>query len=90
MQALGGAYVMRQAEDAPPIILLEVPFDAGRQVVREASGPQWVRGHAPPMEYRLLNPLIWRVPVEEMSGGGEQKPVVEEVRGASAQGRRNV
>jgi hypothetical protein len=86
VQALGGTYVMRQAEDAPPIILLEVPFDAGRQVVREALELNWVSGHAPPMEYRLLNPLIWGVPVEEMSGGGEQKPVVEEVQGASAQG----
>ena len=68
VQALGGTYVMRQAEDAPPIILLEVPFAAGRQVVREALDLNWASGHAPPMEYRLLNPLIWDVPVDEMGG----------------------
>jgi hypothetical protein len=79
LQALGGTYVMRQAEDAPPIILLEVPFEAGRQVVREALELNWASGQAPPMEYRLLNPLIWEVPVEELSGGeGEQKPAAEE------------
>jgi hypothetical protein len=74
VQALGGTYVMRQAEDAPPIILLEVPFDAGRQVVREALELNWAGGHAPPMEYRLLNPLIWDVSVEEMDGGAEAQP----------------
>lgn len=79
VQALGGTYVMRQAEDAPPIILLEVPFEAGRQVVREALELNWASGHAPPMEYWLLNALIWEVPVEELSGGeGKQKLAAEE------------
>jgi hypothetical protein len=79
LQALGGTYVMRQAEDAAPIMLLEVPFDAGRQVVREALELNWAGGHAPPKEYRLLNPLIWDVAVEEMGGGEGEQPAVEEV-----------
>ncbi len=68
VQALGGTYMMRQSEDAPPIILLEVPFDAGRRVVREALELNWASGHLPPMEYRLLNPLIWEVPAGALNG----------------------
>ena len=71
--------MMRQTEDAPPIILLEVPFAAGRQVVREALELNWAGGHAPPMEYRLLNPLIWDEPAGDLRGAqAGQHPAADE------------
>jgi hypothetical protein len=85
VQALGAIYMMRQAEDAPPIILLEVPFAAGRQVVREALELNWAGGHTPPMEYRLLNPLIWDEPVGDLDGAqAGPEPAADEPADAAA------
>lgn len=45
--------------DAPPILLLEVTFNTGRELVRRALEMNWASGHPTPPEYRLLNYLIW-------------------------------
>ena len=58
---LGANYVIRQAEDALPITLLEVPLEAGRQAVRAALELNWEYGTSVPLEYRLLNPVIWEL-----------------------------
>jgi hypothetical protein len=58
-QPLGGRYTIQQTSDMPPILLLEAPFDMGRQVVRQALAFNWAGEQLPPMEYRLLNSLIW-------------------------------
>jgi hypothetical protein len=60
-QPLGSTYLIRQTEDAPTIMLLEAPLDLGRAVVRAALELNWAAGEPPPMEYRLLNPLIWEL-----------------------------
>jgi hypothetical protein len=60
-QPLGSSYIIQQAGDMPPILLLEAPFEVGRQTVREALALNWASRQAPPMEYRLLNPLIWEM-----------------------------
>jgi len=48
----------------PPITFLEAPFDAGRRAVREAQELNWQSGTPAPLEYRLLNPLIWSTPLD--------------------------
>jgi hypothetical protein len=55
----GALHTVAQSEDMPPITFLEVAFDTGRQVVREALALNWQSGTPTPLEYRLLNPLIW-------------------------------
>lgn len=39
---------------------LEAPFDYGRQRVLDAHRAHGLAGHAPPLIYRLLNPLLWQ------------------------------
>jgi hypothetical protein len=58
-QPTGSLHAIQTVKDAPPILLLEVPFDVGREAVREALALNWASGHPTPLEYRLLNPLIW-------------------------------
>jgi hypothetical protein len=58
---LGSDYVIRQAEDAPPIRLLEVPLEAARLAVHDALELNWAGGTRLPMEYRLLSPAIWEL-----------------------------
>ena len=59
LPALGQMYTVPQPSDAPPITLLRVPFEVGCQAVQEALAWHWDTGTVPPVEYRLLNPLIW-------------------------------
>jgi hypothetical protein len=59
---VGALHAVAQAADMPPITFLEVPFDVGRQAVREALVLNWQSGNPTPLEYRLLNPLIWSTP----------------------------
>jgi len=59
LPAPGQAYTIPQPSDAPPITLLRVPFEVGYQAVQEALVWHWDAGTVPPLEYRLLNPLIW-------------------------------
>ena len=58
-QPLGTLHAVAQSADMPPITFLEVTFDAGRQTIREALELNWQGGNPTPLEYRLLNPLIW-------------------------------
>ncbi|PKO22657.1 MAG: hypothetical protein CVU38_08135 [Chloroflexi bacterium HGW-Chloroflexi-1] len=52
-------YTIPQPGDTPPITFLQVPFEVGYQAVQEALAWHWDAGTVPPLEYRLLNPLIW-------------------------------
>jgi hypothetical protein len=52
----------------PPITFLEVTFDAGRRAVREALELNWQAGKPAPLEYRLLNPLIWNTKLDPEAG----------------------
>jgi hypothetical protein len=61
-QPEGTLHTIAQSDDLPPISLLEVSSDLGRQVVHEALEQNWNTGHPTPMEYRLLNRAIWRLP----------------------------
>jgi hypothetical protein len=56
---LGTLHTVAQTPDMPPITFVEVAFDAGRQAVREALALNWQDGKPTPLEYQLLNPLIW-------------------------------
>jgi hypothetical protein len=67
-QPLGTLHTVAQSADMPPITFLEVPFDAGRQAVREALGLNWQAGNPAPPEYRLLNPLIWSTSFTPQAG----------------------
>jgi hypothetical protein len=58
-QPKGSLHTVAQSAEMPPITFLEVPFDVGRQAVREALELNWQTGRPTPLEYRLLNPLIW-------------------------------
>ncbi len=55
----GGEYFIRQGEDRPAIRMLAVTVDAGRAMVQAALRMTWEHGGVPPLEYRLLNTLIW-------------------------------
>jgi hypothetical protein len=58
-QPTGSPHAVAQSADMPPVTFLEVTFDAGRQAVREALELNWQTGKPAPLEYQLLNPLIW-------------------------------
>lgn len=60
----GTLHTIAQSDDGPQLQLLEVFFDTGRQVVYEALELNWQSGSPTPLEYRLLNPAIWRVAFE--------------------------
>jgi hypothetical protein len=60
----GSLHTVAQSEDMPPITLLEAGFDAGRHAVRNAQQLNWLSGASAPLEYRLLNPLIWSTPLD--------------------------
>jgi hypothetical protein len=64
----GGLHTVAQAADLPPITFLEVTFDAGRQAVREALELNWQAENPTPLEYRLLNPLIWSTKLDPEAG----------------------
>ena len=42
------------------MLLLEAPVDYGRRQVAAALQRNWATGQATPLNYRLLNPLLWR------------------------------
>ena len=58
-QPIGSQHGVPQAEGLPPLALLEAPFEAGRRAVRDALELHWTAKTTPPLEYQLLNPLIW-------------------------------
>jgi hypothetical protein len=63
-QPPGSLHTVAQSADMPPITFLEATFDAGRRAVREAQELNWQSGTAAPLEYQLLNPLIWSTPLD--------------------------
>ena len=60
-QSPNNIYIISPEDGLPPIMLLEVPFEVGRQVLREALTLNWATSTPTPLEYRLLNPWIWTV-----------------------------
>ena len=75
IQPLGSSYTVKQSNDALPLVLLEVPFNVGMQAVRAALELTWAAGREAPMEYRLLNPLIWDAG-ESGAADAEEEPVL--------------
>jgi hypothetical protein len=67
-QPTGTLHTVAQSADLPPITFLEVTFDAGRRAVREALELNWQADHPTPLEYRLLNPLIWSKKLDPEAG----------------------
>jgi hypothetical protein len=67
-QATGTLHTVAQSADLPPVTFLEVTFDAGRRAVREALELNWQSDNPTPMEYRLLNPLIWSTRLDPEAG----------------------
>lgn len=65
LQPLGNLYVMQQGNDTMPVILLEVPFDAAREVIRRGAALNWAAGTPLPAEYRFFNALIWEMGVPQ-------------------------
>jgi hypothetical protein len=68
LRPAGTLHTVVQSADLPPISFLEVTFDVGRQVVREALELNWQAGTPTPLEYRLLNPLIWSTGFDPEAG----------------------
>ncbi len=78
----GTIFPVTQADDAPPIIMLETPFEVARAILRRAHEQNWASGTPLPIEYRLLNAWIWEIPLP--------RPGMTGRRGAGAQGREGV
>ena len=49
-----------QLGDRRPLMLLSVPFDAGRQAVQNAVQLGWRSDSPPPLLFRFLNDMIWQ------------------------------
>jgi hypothetical protein len=62
VQPVGNIHQAVQSDDVPPVSMLEVPFEVGRHVIRQALELNWASGTPTPLEYRLLNALIWQSP----------------------------
>jgi len=56
---LGAVLALPQKEGAPPLQLLETTPTTGCRAVRRALERHWKTNTAPPLAFRLLNPLIW-------------------------------
>jgi len=54
-----------QPGDRRPLMLLSVPFDAGRQAAQKAVQLSWRSGSPPPLLFRFLNDMIWQYGVAE-------------------------
>jgi hypothetical protein len=67
-QPTGALHTVAQSADLPPITFLEVTFDAGRKAVREALELNWHSDNPTPLEYQLLNPLIWNTKLASEAG----------------------
>jgi len=59
MERHGETFRVPQSGGGSPITLIEVSFDAGRLTVQEALRWNWASNRPTPLEYRLLNPLLW-------------------------------
>ncbi len=60
-QPLGSIFRLARKHEDAAIMLLEVPFDVGRQAIRDAQELNWACGVKPPLEYRFFSSLIWTV-----------------------------
>jgi len=57
---VGEVLAMPQPAGVRPLMLLGVPFDAGRRAVQQALEQNWLAGQPPPLAYRLFSELIWQ------------------------------
>ena len=55
----GSVHSVTPDEGTPALLMLEAPVAVARFVVQQALKLNWAAGTTPPVEYRLLNPLIW-------------------------------
>ena len=55
----GSVYSLAPEDGAPALLMLEAPVAVARFVVQQALKLNWATGTPPPLDYRLLNPLIW-------------------------------
>jgi hypothetical protein len=65
-QGAGRVHRIAHRQGAWPIELLEAPAAAGRQTIQEALERNRANGSPTPLQYRLLNPVIW---LHEGDGG---------------------
>jgi hypothetical protein len=61
-----------QLGDRRPLMLLSVPFDAGRQAAQNAVQLNWRSGSPPPLLFRFLNDMIWQYGVAEAVPAAEE------------------
>lgn len=59
------------------VLLLEAPVDYGRRQVAAALQRNWATGQATPLNYRLLNPLLWRWTAPQPAAEPAARPAVE-------------
>ncbi len=68
---VGEILAVPQPGDRRPLMLLSVPFAAGRQAAQDAVQMNWRSGNPPPLLFRFLNDMIWQY------GGVEAEVKVE-------------
>ena len=64
----GSLHRLAVGQHSVPLMLLEVPIEAGRHALRVALERNWESGAPTPLAYRLLNLPVW---LAEPSGGAE-------------------
>ncbi len=55
----GSVYSVASEAGTPALLMVEAPVAVARSVVQQALKLNWAAGTPPPLDYRLLNPLIW-------------------------------
>ena len=72
-QPVGAVYPVVSAPDAPPIAMLETPFEIARAALRRAQEQNWASETPTPIEYRLLNAWVWEIPLPRPGSGGAEE-----------------
>lgn len=57
---VGEVLAVPQPAGLRPLMLVGVPFDAGRRVIQRALERNWLAGQPPPLTYQLFGELIWQ------------------------------
>ncbi|MCX6031165.1 MAG: HEAT repeat domain-containing protein [Chloroflexi bacterium] len=86
-QPVGTIFPVAQADDAPPIIMLETPFEAARAVLRQAHEQNWASETPLPIEYRLLDAWIWEIPLPRPGMPGSRGAEGQEAEESTAASR---
>jgi hypothetical protein len=67
----GDVLSVPQPGERRPLMLLSVPFDAGRQAAQNAVQLGWRSGGPPPLLFRFLNDMIWQYGAAETKAEAE-------------------